>query len=146
MHRNRRVGRAGVHRERAGRPAAMLPAPTPISTRTPTAIPADHPLMWLSWPATERIRPTVVVPPPVTPRMTGIWRTTISTAIPARSPSMTGVERNSAIHPRRQRPTTTSSADQQRGEGHHGAVAGGRRCRRRHADGEYGGDGGVRTD
>ena len=66
----------------------------------------------------------VVVAPPGTPRMAGIWRTTISTAIPARIPVITGVDRNSAIHPSRKAPTAISDrADQQGGEGHGQAVA-----------------------
>ena len=56
----------------------------------------------------------VVVPPPVNPRMIGTWRTTIDTAIPARTPVITGVERNSAIHPSRSRPTATSNAPTRR--------------------------------
>ena len=52
----------------------------------------------------------VVVPPPLTPRMAGSWRTTISTAIPASTPVITGVDRNSEIHPRRHRPAATSRA------------------------------------
>ena len=51
----------------------------------------------------------VVVAPPGTPRMAGIWRTTISTAIPARIPVITGVERKSAIHPSRKAPTAISA-------------------------------------
>src|ERR1035441_314434 len=51
-----------------------------------------------------------VAPRRAPPRMAGIWRTTISTAIPASTPVITGVERNSAIHPSRKAPTATSAA------------------------------------
>ena len=52
----------------------------------------------------------VVAPPLGTPRMTGIWRAMISTAIPANMPVTTGVEKNSETHPSRNRPTATSTA------------------------------------
>ena len=81
-----------------------------ITARTTTAIPTDHQLTWLSWLGRRRISPSVVVAPPGTPRMAGIWRTTISTAIPASTPVITGVDRKSAIHPSRKAPTATSAA------------------------------------
>ena len=31
-------------------------------------MPTDHPLVWLTWPATRRSRPMVVVPPPLHPQ------------------------------------------------------------------------------
>ncbi len=42
--------------------------------------------------------------------MIGIWRTMISTAIPAKMPVVTGVEKNSEIHPSRNKPAATSTA------------------------------------
>jgi hypothetical protein len=52
----------------------------------------------------------VVVPQLGKPRRAGSCRTTISTAIPANTPVITDVERNSAIHPSRSRPTRINSA------------------------------------
>ena len=42
--------------------------------------------------------------------MIGIWRAMISTAIPAKMPVITGVEKNSAIHPSRNKPAATNTA------------------------------------
>jgi hypothetical protein len=47
----------------------------------------------------------VVVPPPATPKTMGSSRAMMPTAIPARTPVMTGVESSSEIHPSRTRPT-----------------------------------------
>ena len=93
--------------------------------RTPTAMPTDQPLMWLSWPATWRIRSIVVVPPPAHPEDDRDLAAMISTAIPASTPVITGVDKNSEIHPRRQQAGgDQQAADQQGSEGH-------RRCHSR---------------
>ena len=126
----------------------LIRSATTITAKTPAAMATDQPLMSPCWSITERTRSMVVVPRPGTPRTIGIWRTTISTAIPAKMPVITGVEKNSAIHPRRKRPTATSTrADQQGGERHRRAVTGGsHHGNRRHAGGEHRGDSRVCAD
>ena len=83
-----------------------------------------------------------------TPRMTGSWRTTISTAIPARTPVITGVDRNSEIQPRRSRPTAISSAPTSSAVKAMARAVAERPHRRdgRHAGGQHRRDGGVRPD
>ena len=51
----------------------------------------------------------VDVPPPGTPRTAGSWPTTISTAMPASTPVMTGAEKRSDTQPSRSSPAATTS-------------------------------------
>ena len=88
----------------------LIRSATTITTKTPAAMATDHQLISLLSTITERTRSMVVAPRAGTPRMIGIWRATISTAIPARMPVITGVEKNCEIHPSRNKPAATSTA------------------------------------
>ena len=79
---------------------------TNITASTPSPMATVHPLTWPRWVKTNPMR--WVFEPPVegSPRKSGSWWITMMTATPDRKPVTMGVDRNSAIHPRRRRLTS----------------------------------------
>ncbi len=80
------------------------------TARTTRPIPTVHPLEFPKWLSTVATRWMVVPLTEGCPMKSGSWWTTMITATPPMKPVMIGVERNSAIQPRRKSPISATMA------------------------------------